>query len=90
MYAMDQKIDQAIAQFNLSLNPNEAKDTTFLWNDYVMATICFLRKDRLGLIRYKNKLKQMSTIQANQLNLVLAKKLLAYFDQSYEVVYFAR
>ena len=32
------KNDQAILQFNLSLDPDEINNTSFLWNDYAIVS----------------------------------------------------
>lgn len=54
------------------------------WNDYVLATIAFLQKDKAAFLRHYEKVKQGKDLHAgNAMNLLLLDQLLQHFDQSY-------
>jgi hypothetical protein len=54
------------------------------WNDYVLATIAFLERDRAALVRHRDKVAEGAAAHAgNALNLKLLDKLVARFGSSY-------
>jgi hypothetical protein len=76
---------EAIVAARGSLNPKEdlAKDP-FRWNDYVLATIAFLERDRAALLRHRDKVAEgRDAYMGNALNLKLLDALVKYFDSSY-------
>lgn len=55
------------------------------WNDYVLATIAFLGKDKEALVHHRNQVeKGVGEGAGNELNLRLLDSLIRHFDQSYE------
>lgn len=55
------------------------------WNDYVLATIAFLEKDKEALVHHRNQVeKGVGEHAGNELNLRLLDSLIRHFDQSYE------
>lgn len=55
------------------------------WNDYVLATIAFLEKDREALAHHRNQVERgVGEHAGNELNLRLLDSLVRHFDQSYE------
>jgi hypothetical protein len=76
---------EAIAAAKGSLDPKEdlAKDP-FRWNDYVLATIAFLERDRAALQRHRDRVAAgRDAYMGNALNLKLLDALVKYFDTSY-------
>jgi len=54
------------------------------WNDYVLATIAFLERDRAALVRHRDKVAEgAAAYPGNALNLKLLDKLIRHFDATY-------
>lgn len=76
---------EAIVAARSVLNPREdlAKDP-FRWNDYVLATIAFLERDKAALQRHRDKVAEgRDAHMGNAMNLKLLDALIKYFDTSY-------
>ncbi len=55
------------------------------WNDYVLATIAFLERDKPRLIRHRNRIAAAADAHfGNQLNLKLIDSLVRNFDKDYK------
>jgi hypothetical protein len=66
------------------LKTDEAADAAFKWNDYVLATIAFLERDRAAFDRYRNALAAAATMHdGNAMNLRLIDALGRHFDLDY-------
>jgi hypothetical protein len=67
------------------LNENEDLAANPLrWNDYVLATIAFLEKDKPALLTHRdNVAKGKADYFGNELNLRLLDSLVKYFDKDY-------
>lgn len=57
------------------------------WNDYVLATIAFLERNRTALIRHRDRVAESTRVPeayfGNQLNLKLLDALIRHFDRDY-------
>lgn len=74
----------AIAAARRSLQPAEAPDATFKWNDYALATIAFLERDRTAFDRHRDALAAAASLHAgNALNLKLIDMLGRHFELDY-------
>lgn len=83
--AMDGDPEAAVASARSVLS--EAEDFTeqpLRWNDYVLATIAFLEKDRVALQFHRDQVALGAPEHpGNAMNLRLLDSLLHHFDQSY-------
>ena len=73
----------AIAAAKRSLKPDEAADAAFKWNDYVLATIAFLERDRAAFDRHRAVLAAATSHDGNAMNLKLIDALGRHFDLDY-------
>jgi hypothetical protein len=74
----------AIAAARRSLRSDEAPGAAFKWNDYALATIAFLERDRAAFDRHRNALAAGASLHAgNALNLTLIDLLGRHFDRDY-------
>ncbi|MBN8742329.1 MAG: hypothetical protein J0H86_22690 [Xanthomonadaceae bacterium] len=74
----------AIAAARRALAAPEAADAVFRWNDYVLATIAFLERDRSAFDRHRDAVAAAAGSHAgNALNLQLLDKLGRHFDLDY-------
>lgn len=74
----------AITAARRSLRPVEAPDEPFKWNDYALATIAFLERDRAAFDRHRNALAAAASLHAgNALNLKLIDLLGRHFELDY-------
>lgn len=74
----------AIAAARRALRSDEAVDAPFRWNDYVLATVAFLQRDRAAFERHRNAVAAAVERHAgNGMNLSLLDKLGKHFDSSY-------
>jgi len=74
----------AIASARLVLRESEDFSTRPLrWNDYVLATIAFLEKDREKLVEHRDRVAKGDDYRGNAINLKLLNALLKHFDQNY-------
>ena len=84
MRAMAGQTDAAIAAARKSLKDSEAGQGAFRWNDYVLATIAFLEKDRNSLKRHRDAVASMAEAhRGNAVNLKLLDALVRYFERDY-------
>ncbi len=61
------------------------KENALRWNDYVLATIAFLEKDKEALIFHRNKVALGKEEHfGNSLNLKYLDSLIKYFDKNYK------
>ncbi len=89
IYALLNMYDIAIKRMENSYNPDEPKNINnfdFHWNDYVCATIFFLKKDKPNLIK-KSEFFSKSTNQYDAINYKVIKNLIKYFDKTYKEAY---
>jgi hypothetical protein len=73
----------AIAAARRSMKPDEAADAAFKWNDYVLATIAFLERDRAAFEKHRAVLAAATAHQGNAMNLRLIDALGRHFDLDY-------
>jgi hypothetical protein len=74
----------AIAAARRSLRPDEAPSAAFKWNDYALATIAFLERDRAAFDRHRNALAAAASLHTgNTLNLKLIDLLGRHFELDY-------
>jgi hypothetical protein len=73
LYAMENNINKAIEHMRKSIGQDDPE-----WNDYVNATVMFLKKDREGFEKYANK---------ENYNKKTIEKLKNNFDKTYEEAY---
>lgn len=74
----------AIAAARRALRPDEASSAAFKWNDYALATIAFLERDRAAFDRHRNALAAAVSLHAgNALNLKLIDLLGRHFELDY-------
>lgn len=86
MYAVADEYELAIVKFNNAFW-NYPKQSPVHWNEYVLATIAFLQKDKVTLIRYRKIMAQ--TVGTNQPdpNLPVVDNMIKHFDKPYKYVY---
>jgi hypothetical protein len=75
---------RAIASARQALS--DAEDFTIRplrWNDYVLATIAFLERDREALVRHRDRVAEGKEHPGNAMNLRLLDALVRHFDESY-------
>lgn len=66
------------------LDEDRAAEVPLRWNDYVLATIAFLEKDRQALIRHRDRVAEgVDDHPGNEMNLRLLDALIEHFDASY-------
>jgi hypothetical protein len=87
LYAFAGDNETALSRFRASMNPLEAADAPIRWNAYVRATIAFLERDRLQLVKMRDEIAQGPISQGIVPNLDVAERLLYNFDQPYSVAY---
>lgn len=73
----------AVAAARRALKPDETADAAFKWNDYVLATIAFLHRDRTAFDRHRAVLAAATAHQGNAMNLKLLDALGRHFDLDY-------
>lgn len=78
--------DEATRYARASLSDNEdLSEHPLRWNDYVLATIAFLEKDRDALITHRNRVAEgVDEHRGNAMNLRLLDALIEHFDLSYD------
>jgi len=76
----------AIKNANLVLSEKEDFSKKALrWNDYVLATIAFLEKDKAKLIEHRNNVAAAKNEHyGNEMNMKLLDALIEHFDESYQ------
>ena len=84
-YAMAGEYGPAVEAARTTLNAEEDLATNpFQWNDYVLATIAFLERDKQSLIAHTEAVRKgQDAHMGNQINLKLLEALVRHFDQSY-------
>lgn len=66
------------------LEEDKAASIPLRWNDYVLATIAFLEKDREALIRHRDRMAEgVDEYQGNAMNLRLIDAMIKHFYASY-------
>lgn len=77
---------EAIAAAKASVDPKEdLAKSPFHWNDYVLATIAFLERDKAALQRHRDRVAEArGADMGNEMNLKLLDALVRYFDASYD------
>ncbi len=75
----------AIASAERSLDPKEdLAKFPFRWNDYVQATLGFLRRDKAALVKYRDRVAAGAEAHfGNRMNLKLLDALVEHFDLGY-------
>ncbi len=85
--AIAEDVDGAVKHAKLSLYDNPDPVRTGRWNDYVLATVAFLQRDRETLVYHRNKLAEVKDMfWGNALNLKLIDALIQNYDKSYRYV----
>ncbi|MCX9158587.1 hypothetical protein OPU71_20940 [Niveibacterium sp. 24ML] len=76
----------AIEFAKLSLSPAEDFSLNALrWNDYVLATIGYLERDKNGLLAHRANVEAARTLHfGNELNLKLLNALVEHYDRDYK------
>ena len=89
MHAISGNFPEAIATAEASINPRqEAQHPLFDWNDYVFATVAFLRSDRATFDRHHEFLRIATEKEPdNQRNLDVLQRLKACFGRPYKEAY---
>lgn len=79
---------EAIKYARTSLMDEEkAAEIPLRWNDYVLATIAFLEKDRDALVLHRDRVAEgVEEHQGNAMNLRLLDAMIEHFDASYSEV----
>lgn len=76
---------EAVAYARLSLAPSEDfAQEPLRWNDYVLATIAFLEKDRKAFDHHAAQLAKGKAYFGNAINAKLLDKLSSNFDKNYK------
>ncbi len=84
--AKEGRAEEAVkyAKTVLSKSEDFSKDP-LRWNDYVLATIAFLERDKEKLVLHRNKVAEgKEAYFGNALNLKLLDALIKHFDKNYE------
>lgn len=96
MFAYDNDYKSAIFFFEQSFSrsegiPSEFKPYVDAWNDYVNATIAFLKQDRRALLAHRAKVAKGPTLDNGQvMNLNVVDRLIANSGKSYRQAYGGR
>jgi hypothetical protein len=81
------QVTEAIALFKQSKRPPMLGLSFESWNDYVDASIAFLKKDRKGLLEARGRLSQPKQGQDVPQNRQIVEALLNCFDRTYDEAY---
>lgn len=87
MYAYTSLNEIAASRMMESLNPKEAIRPELNWNDYVQASVAFLRGDKDSLKAFRDKLASGKPTQGNQMNLRVVDNLIKCFGHPYSWAY---
>jgi hypothetical protein len=89
MHASAGNAPKALEAAQLSLSPVQAEmHPDFDWNDYVLATMAFLRRDRASFDKYRAALKEVSPRNPlNAANEAIVDGLGHCFEKPYRVAY---
>lgn len=87
MYAYAELNDLAASRMMNSINPNEEVGPELNWNDYVQASVAFLRSDRTTLEIFQKKLQSGKPTQGNKVNLGVVNNLVKCFGKPYSWPY---
>lgn len=85
-YAFEDSYEVAVARFKNSLDKSEPENPDFHWNDYVFATISFLKKDKPSLLAAIQRYPSKPT-GGDAINFMIVKRFLKCFDSSYTDAY---
>lgn len=85
-YAFAQLPELSLRRFANSLNPGEPANPEFHWNDYVRATIAFMKKDRAQLEAAMGRLGSSSHF-GDAINFAFVKRFERCFDFTYAEAY---
>ncbi len=77
---------EAIVAAKTSIDPKEdLAKSPFRWNDYVLATIAFLERDKVALQHHRDRVAEgREADMGNAMNLKLLDALVKHFDASYD------
>ena len=89
MHASASNTSEALAAARLSISPvQEQMHPEFDWNDYVLATIAYLQKDRVAFEVHRTSLKaRAAKSPLNASNVAVVEGLAACFEKPYLVAY---
>lgn len=84
--ASTENYTSAIKNAKLALSEKEDFSKRALrWNDYVLATIAFLEKDKSKLIKHRNNVAAAKNEHyGNEMNMKVLDALIEHFDKSYQ------
>jgi|688.fasta_scaffold180682_3 hypothetical protein len=88
MFAFENNYESAIIYFKKSILASEPEHAPVRWNDYVSASIAFLKRDRETLIFHRDEIAAKGTeIQGVIPNLAIVENLLNHIQMPYAEVY---
>ena len=87
LFAMSGQNRLAVSHMLHSLNPQEPIDGDLAWNDYVLASVAFLSRNRQQLQNERNQLAAAKQTRGNKINLGVVEGLANCFDKPYDVAY---
>jgi hypothetical protein len=89
MHALAGNIEAALAAAQASVNAEQASQhPDFDWNDYVYATIAFLRSDKAAFERHRVALEGATSKEPlNQANMLAVERLASCFGRPYKEAY---
>lgn len=87
MNAMAGNVDRALSDMMKAVDHDGIVRSGFLWNEYVLGSMAFLKKDMQGLGRAIAALRNASDQKANAVNLGVLVGLSRCFDGGYESAY---
>ncbi|MBN8554944.1 MAG: hypothetical protein J0L93_05825 [Deltaproteobacteria bacterium] len=87
MYAYAELNEVAVSRMMNSLNPKEDMNPELNWNDYVQASVAFLRNDRESLEIFQKKLAAGKASEGNDLNLSVVNNFLKCLGKPYSWPY---
>lgn len=87
LYAFAGQTKLALQRFKASRIPKEPPNLPIRWNAYVDATIAFLKNDRVGLKKHRDKVAAGPKFRGTIPNLNVVDALLANFGKPYAIAY---
>ncbi|MCF6441836.1 hypothetical protein L1077_20575 [Pseudoalteromonas luteoviolacea] len=90
MHAMAGNTPQAVKLGHEIVAKAPPSQPTFLWKEYVQATVAFLEGDNQQLLRNRNLLARHKHSKPNEMNLMALDRLIANIKKPYADAYFAQ
>ena len=88
--AFDGDTEAALKHLASSRHEPEFKQSPVRWNDYVAATVAFLRRDREQLLAARERIAGGAAVDGEIPNLDVVDRLVKFFDHSYYEAYTAK